>query len=331
MSECKHRSGKVLDSIADAIGNTPLVRLRKIAPECRQNILAKCEFLNPGGSVKDRIAKYMIEKAENEGRLKPGQLIVEATGGNTGIGLAMMARLKGYKLLCVCAEKVGKEKINMQRLYGAEVLVVPGGKAIEDPAHFINQAKRIAEERGAWYVNQFNNPDNAEAHYNTTGPEIWEQTEGKVDVLVAGIGTGGTICGAGKYLKERKPSVKLVLADPQGSNLGAWLRGEEPHPASYLVEGIGNDFVPGIVDLKKIDHAVYVNDQESIKTAHDLIDKEALHVSGSAGCVVAAALKYGEQQKESGLNIVAVLPGTGRYYLSTIFNDEWLAQKLPGA
>jgi cystathionine beta-synthase len=330
MNKTEARSGKILDSIADAIGNTPLVKLSKIAPQSRQNILAKCEFLNPGGSVKDRIAKYMIEKAEEEGRLKPGQLIVEATGGNTGIGLAMMARLKGYKLLCVCAEKVGKEKINMQRLYGAEVLVVPGGKAIEDPAHFINQAKRISEERGAWYVNQFNNPDNAEAHYNTTGPEIWEQTEGKVDVLVAGIGTGGTICGAGKYLKERKSSVKLVLADPQGSNLGAWLRGEEPQPASYLVEGIGNDFVPGIVDLKKIDHAVYVNDQESIKMAHDLIDKEALHVSGSAGCVVAAALKYGEQEKESGLNIVAVLPGTGRYYLSTIFNDEWLAQKLPG-
>ena len=329
MQKTEARSGKILDSIANAIGNTPLVKLSKIAPQSRQNILAKCEFLNPGGSVKDRIAKYMIEKAENEGRLKPGQLIVEATGGNTGIGLAMMARLKGYRLLCVCAEKVGKEKINMQRLYGAEVLVVPGGKAIEDPAHFINQAKRIAEERGAWYVNQFNNPDNAEAHYNTTGPEIWEQTDGKVDVLVAGIGTGGTICGAGRYLKERKPSVKLVLADPQGSNLGAWLRGEEPQPASYLVEGIGNDFVPGIVDLKKIDHAVYVNDRESINMAHDLIHKEALHVSGSAGCVVAAALKYGEQLKESGLNIVAVLPGTGRYYLSTIFNDEWLAQKLP--
>lgn len=327
MNKTEATTGKTLDSIADAIGNTPLVKLSRITAGSRQNILAKCEFMNPGGSVKDRIAKYMIEKAEKEGRLKPGQLIVEATGGNTGIGLAMMARLKGYKLLCVCAEKVGKEKINMQRLFGAEVLVVPGGKAITDPAHFINQAQRIAEEKGAWYVNQFNNPDNAEAHYNTTGPEIWEQTDGKVDVLVAGIGTGGTICGAGKYLKEQNPGIKLVLADPQGSNLGGWVTGQDVAAASYLVEGIGNDFVPGIVDLKAIDDAVYVSDQESIHTAYDLIDKEALHVSGSAGCVIAAAIKYGEKQKESGLNIVAVLPGTGRYYMSTIFNEEWLSAR----
>jgi cystathionine beta-synthase len=318
---------KIIDSIADAIGNTPLVRLKRVGEGSKQIILAKCEFMNPGGSVKDRIAKYLIEKAEQDGRLKPGQLIVEATGGNTGIGLAMMARIKGYKLICVCAEKVGQDKLIMQRLYGAEVIVVPGGKQITDPAHFINQAKRIADEKGAWYVNQFNNPFNAEAHYKTTGPEIWEQTGGKVDVLVAGIGTGGTISGAGKYLKERNPAVKLVLADPRGSHLASWISGQEPQPASYLVEGIGNDFVPGIVDLKAIDDAVHVSDQDSIQMTYDLISKEALHVSGSAGCVVAAALKYGEQREESGLNIVAVLPGTGRYYMSTLFNEEWLASK----
>lgn len=316
-----------IDSIAEAVGNTPMVRLSRLGRPAGHNLLAKCEFMNPGGSVKDRIAFYMVEKAEKDGRLSPGQLIVEATGGNTGIGLAMAACLKGYKLLCVMTEKVNKEKKRMMQVFGAELVVVPGGKSIDDPLHFINQGRRIAEERGAWFVSQFDNQDNFEAHYKYTGPEIWEQTEGKIDVLVAGIGTGGTLCGAGKYLKEKNPQLQLVLADPAGSLLADWHAGREPQAASYLVEGIGGDFVPGIVDLSMIDKAIYVNDEDSIKMAHELIRKEALFVSGSAGCIVAAAIRYCEESSKDGLNVVAIIPGTGRLYFSTIFDDQWLEAK----
>lgn len=318
-----------MDSIAEAVGWTPMVRLSRLVPNSNHTILAKCEFMNPGGSVKDRIAFYMVERALAQGKLKPGQLIVEATGGNTGIGLAMAARLKGHELLCVMTEKVGKEKVQMMSLFGAEVLVVPGGKTREDPLHFINQARRIAGERNGWFVDQFDNRDNLDAHYLHTGPEIWEQTEGRVDVLVAGIGTGGTLFGAGKYLREKNPAVKLVLADPEGSMLSDWQAGTEPHSGSYLVEGIGNDFIPGLVNLDQVDRSIQVSDAESIATAKLLIEKEAILASGSAGCIVAAALRYCNESPESAITVVAVLPGTGRFYLSTIFDDTWLASKLP--
>jgi cystathionine beta-synthase len=321
---------KVKDSIADAVGNTPLVRLSRLGRPKNHNLLAKCEFMNPGGSVKDRIAFHMVRKAEERGQLKPGALLVEATGGNTGIGLALAARLNGYKLLCVMTDKVGQEKVRMMQVLGARTLVVPGGKPETDPEHFINQAKRIAGENDGWFVGQFDNRDNLEAHYLTTGPEIWEQTEGKVDVLVAGIGTGGTLLGAGKYLKEKKPSVKLVLADPRGSQLADLKRGTEPKAGSYLIEGIGGDTVPGIVDLNAIDAAITVDDQESIATTYELLDKEALFVGGSSGCNVAAAIKYCEQSNTHGLNVVAILPSTGRLYTRTVFDEEWLSVKLPG-
>ncbi len=318
---------KALDSIAEAVGNTPLVRLSRLGRAQGHNLFAKCEFMNPGGSVKDRIAFYMVEKAEKEGRLRPGQLIVESTGGNTGIGLAMAACLKGYKLLCVMTEKVNKDKQRMMKVFGAELLVVPGGKSIDDPLHYINQGRRIAQERGGWFVSQFDNKDNFEAHYSTTGPEIWEQTEGKVDVLVAGIGTGGTLCGAGKFLKEKNPAVQLVLADPAGSLLSAWQSGGEPKADAYLVEGIGGDFIPGIVDLSSIDKSIQVSDEDSVKVAHDLIRKEALFVSGSAGCIVSAAIRYCEESQRKNLNVVAIIPGTGRMYFSTLFDEDWLAAK----
>lgn len=318
-----------MDSIAEAVGWTPMVRLNRLGRGGNHTLLAKCEFMNPGGSVKDRIAFLMVERALEQGKLKPGQLIVEATGGNTGIGLAMAARLKGHELLCVMTEKVGKEKVQMMSLFGAEVLVVPGGKTREDPLHFINQARRIAEERNGWFVDQFDNRDNLDAHYLHTGPEIWEQTEGRVDVLVAGIGTGGTLFGAGKYLREKNPAVRLVLADPEGSMLSDWQAGTEPHSGSYLVEGIGNDFLPGLVDLGQVDRSIQVSDAESIATAKLLIEKEAILASGSAGCIVAAALRYCDESPESPLTVVAVLPGTGRFYLSTIFDDTWLSSKLP--
>lgn len=318
---------KILDSIASAVGNTPLLRLSRFFSDSKHCLLAKCEFLNPGGSVKDRIAFHMIEKAEEEGALKAGQLIVEATGGNTGIGLAMAARLKGYKLLCVMTEKVGKRKVMTMKSLGAETLVVPGGKDISDPEHYINQARKIAKERHAWFADQFANRHNLEAHYQSTGPEIWEQTEGRVNVLVAGIGTGGTLCGAGRYLKEKNPELKLILADPEGSLLANWQSGKKLSEAgSYLVEGIGGDFIPGIVDLSMIDGSVMVNDQESIETAYKLAEKEALFVGSSSGCIVAAALKYIEAVKDQAgkLVVVAVLPSSGHLYSDTIYDESWL-------
>lgn len=315
-------------SLADMVGNTPLVRLSKMGVPPKQSLFGKCEFMNPGGSVKDRIAFHMIEKAEATGLLQKGQLLVEATGGNTGIGLALAARLKGYRLLCVMTEKVGQEKLRMMQILGAETLVLPGGKSICDPDHFLNQARRIAEERDAWFVDQFNNRDNLEAHYKFTGPEIWEQCNGKIDALVAGIGTGGTLCGTGKFLKEKNPRLKLVLADPVGSHLAAWQKGKEAEAGSYLVEGIGGDYIPGIVDINLIDEAFYISDELSVKTTHALLAKEALFVGGSSGCIVAAALEFLKNSKQQeALSVVAILPSSGKLYTKTIFDSEWLGTK----
>ncbi|CAN5241517.1 N/A [soil metagenome] len=318
----------ILNSISEAVGNTPLIRLDRINREKQHSLLAKCEFMNPGGSVKDRIAFYMVEQAELEGHLTPGQLIVEATGGNTGIGLALAAKLTGHRLVTVMTEKVGKEKVHMMQVLGAETIVVPGGKLIDDPEHFINQGRRIAKERDAWYVDQFDNKHNLDAHYKFTGPEIWKQTDGTVDVLVAGIGTGGTLCGAGRFLKEKKSSIHLVLADPLGSMLADWHNRTEPHPTSYLVEGIGGDFVAGNVDMALIDVAIHVDDKTSIQTAHELLDKEAIFGGSSSGCVLAAAMRFCEMHKDQSLTVVAVLPDTGRLYMDTIFSDAWLASRL---
>jgi cystathionine beta-synthase len=313
-----------INSIAEAIGNTPLLKLSRIKLPPGHNIFAKCEFLNPGGSVKDRIGFHMVECAEREGKLTKGQLIVEATGGNTGIGLAMAANLKGYKLLCVMTEKVGKKKVGLMKVLGAETLVVPGGKAIDDEEHYINKAKRLAKERGGWFSGQFENAHNIEAHYKTTGPELWEQTGGRIDALVAGIGTGGTLCGAGKYLKEKNPNVHLVLADPRGSLLSGWQAKTEKEPAPYLVEGIGGDFIPEIVDLSLIDKSIEISDQRAIEITHQLARKESVFVGGSSGCIVAAAIQYCVESGKEGLNVVAVLPSTGHLYTDTVFDAEWL-------
>lgn len=319
---------EILNSIADAVGNTPLVRLDRLNGDGYHNLLGKCEFMNPGGSVKDRIAFYMVEQAEKEGALKPGQLIVEATGGNTGIGLALAAKLTGHKLLTVMTDKVGKDKVNLMQVLGAETIVVPRGKLIDDPEHFINIARRIANEKNGWYVSQFDNKHNLDAHYKFTGPELWRQTDGTIDALVAGIGTGGTLCGAGRFLKEMKPSIKLVLADPMGSLLANWHNKQEPQPGAYLVEGIGGDFVAGNVSMEMIDAAVHIDDRTSFATAHQLLEKEGIFAGSSSGCVVAAALRFGEENKDEKLTIVAVLPDTGRLYMDTMFNGDWLKAQL---
>jgi cystathionine beta-synthase len=321
---------QIFDSISSVVGNTPLIRISRIDPELKHNILGKCEFLNPGGSVKDRIAFRMVQAAERDGRLQPGQSMVEGTGGNTGIGLALAAKLTGHKLICVMTEKVNRDKQNLMRKFGAEVIVVPGGKSINDPAHFINQARMLAYRSGAWFVDQFANADNLATHYETTGPEIWQQTGGSVDVLVAGVGTGGTLCGAGKYLKEQKPQVKLILADPAGSTLLEVHKKIAGKPASYIVEGIGGDFIPVIVDMDMIDHVIKIEDNRSIAVTQQLLEKEAMFVGGSSGCIVAAAIQYCrdasavEDGNEKRLNVVAILPSSGNLYLSTIFDTQWM-------
>jgi cystathionine beta-synthase len=320
------RSGSLINSIADAIGQTPMVRLSRIAGDLPHNLLGKCEFLNPGGSVKDRIASYMVARAEADGRLPPGGTMVEATAGNTGIGLAMIAALKGYKLITVMSSKVSSDKVKLLKALGAEVIIVPAGKPLDDPENSMNKARQIADSRGGWLVNQFYNSDNVRAHYETTGPEIWGQTGGTVDVLVAGVGTGGTLTGAGKYLKERKPSVQLVLADPVGSMLAGFIQGCESKSQAYVVEGIGMDFVPGNFDTKQVDAAIQISDQESIRTAHELMTREGIFVGSSAGCITAAAIKFSKNLAGEGKNIVVILPDGGRGYLSTIYDETWLGK-----
>jgi cystathionine beta-synthase len=318
---------QVLQSIAEAIGQTPMVKLNRFGAGLEHSLLAKCEFMNPGGSVKDRIGWSMVCQAEKDGLLKSGATIVEATAGNTGIGLAMAAALKGYKLVTVMSAKVSQDKVSLLKALGAKIIITPVGKPSSDPDHFINRAREYALSNGFWLANQFNNEDNIRAHYEHTGPEIWEQTDGEVDVLVAGAGTGGTLSGAGRYLKEQKPSVKIVLADPIGSVQAERFDGQESSSASYLVEGIGGDFIPANLHLDIIDAAIKVSDRDAIQTAHRLMESEALFVGSSSGCIVAAAAQYCREISGSGQTIVAILPDGGRAYMSTIYDDTWLKER----
>jgi cystathionine beta-synthase len=314
---------RALPSIREAIGRTPIVRLSRFAADLDCELFAKCEFMNPGGSIKDRIGFYMVEQAEHTGRLRPGGTIVEATAGNTGMGLAMAAARNGYRLIVVMTTKMSEEKVNLMRACGAEVVIVPYGVSPDSPDSFINRAREIARQTpGAWLANQFENHDNSDAHYFTTGPEVWEQTEGDFDVLVAGLGTGGTLAGVGRYLKERKPALQLVLADPEGSiHAELWRTRTKPKARPYYIEGIGGDFVPGIADLNLIDAAITVSDRDAISTALRLMQTEGIFAGGSSGCILAAARAFCTNAK--GLKVLALLPDGGRSYLSTIFNPQW--------
>ncbi len=310
---------KYAESVLDLIGRTPLVRLRRVASEVKPTILAKVEYINPGGSVKDRIGLAMVEAAEREGLLRPGGTIVEATAGNTGVGLALAAAVKGYRCLFVLPDKMSEEKINLLRAYGAEVVITPTNVPPDSPESYNGVADRLARELpNAFRPNQFANPNNPRIHYETTGREIWEDTDGRVDVLVAGMGTGGTISGAGRYLKERKPSVVVVGADPEGSILSG------DTPRAYKVEGIGEDFVPATFDRQVVDEFVRVGDAESFLMARRLAREEGLLVGGSAGTAVAAAVRYAQRLDRDKLMVV-ILPDTGRNYLSKFFSDTWLA------
>lgn len=319
----------VHESIVDAIGNTPIVKLKKFHAPLKHNLLAKCEYLNPGGSVKDRIAKHMIECAEKDGRLKPGGTMIEATAGNTGIGLAMVAALRGYKLIVVMSQKVSKDKVRLLERMGAQIVITPSGKSVGDPEHFMSVARALAEKHDGWLVDQFNNPDNIKVHYEVTGPEIWEQTEGQVDAIVAGVGTGGTLSGAGKFLKERKPSIKVVLADPIGSLLADSFDKAHSAPGSYLVEGIGQDFIPGNFLPNIVDAAYRISDEESVRAAYELMHSEGIFVGSSAGCIVAAAARFCIDLDGENKNVVAILPDGGRAYMSTIYDDSWIEERVP--
>ena len=301
------------------VGNTPLVRLSRVGRGLRPTIVGKMEHLNPGGSVKDRIGLRMIEDAERRGLLRPGGTIVEPTSGNTGVGLAMAAAIKGYRLVCTMADKQSQEKRDLLRAFGAEVVVCPTAVPPESPESYYKVAERIAKETpGGFLPNQYYNPMNPEAHYRTTGPEIWEQTDGKITHFVVGVGTGGTVSGAGKYLKERRQDVVIVGADPEGS-----LYTGDIHP--YKVEGIGEDFYPGTFDAALVDRWVRVSDRDSFLTARRLTREEGILAGGSSGTALFAALEIAKELDEKAL-ILVLFADSGRSYLSKIYNDEWMRQ-----
>jgi cystathionine beta-synthase len=309
------------DNVLDTIGRTPLIRLNRAAQGLPCPVYAKVEFFNPGQSIKDRIARAMIEKAEREGQIKPGvTTIIEATAGNTGVGLALVAAVKGYRCIFVMPDKMSEEKINLLRAYGAEVVVVPTNVPPDSPDSYGGVSKRLRNEiPNAWNPDQFTNLANPEIHYLTTGPEIWEQTRGKVTCFVSGIGTGGTISGVAKYLKERNPKVKIVGADPDGSVLS----GGQPKP--WKVEGIGEDYVPKTFNSQLVDDWVRVTDKESFNVARKIARSEGLLIGGSCGTCASAALKYAERLTPSDL-VVVIFPDTGRNYTSKMYNDAWMRE-----
>jgi cystathionine beta-synthase len=312
---------EIHDDILGAIGNTPLIRLGRIHPA--GNLVAKVEFTNPGGSVKERIAVTMIDAAEREGKLSPGGTIIEPTSGNTGVGLALVGAVRGYRVICTVPDKVSKEKIDLLKAYGVEVIVTPTELRPEDPDSYYGVARRLAQEiPGAFHPDQYSNPNNPLAHYYGTGPEIWKQTDGQIEVFVAGVGTGGTISGAARFLKERKPEIEVVGADPEGSIYSA-PDSESVH--QYLVEGVGEDFYPETVDLNVIDRFIMIGDKESFAATKQLARKEGLLVGGSGGMAVAAARQVANENTER--LVVVIIPDSGRGYLSKVFNDEWIKQQ----
>ncbi|WP_165231155.1 pyridoxal-phosphate dependent enzyme [Aquisphaera insulae] len=307
-------------TILDFVGKTPLIPLRRLDPPSRVPILLKVEAFNPGGSIKDRVAIAMIEEAEQQGWLRPGGTIIEATAGNTGVGLAMAAAVKGYRTIFVMPDKMSGEKIRLLSAYGAEIVITPTSVPPDSPESYNGVADRLAREiPDAWRPNQFANLANPGAHYHTTGPEIWDQTGGKVTAVVAGAGTGGTLSGVGRYLKERNPRVKIVGADPEGSILS----GDSPRP--WKVEGIGEDFVPKTLNSHVVDEWVRVGDAEAFETARTVARREGILLGGSSGTAIAAAVRFARRLGPDDL-IVVICPDTGRNYLSKFYDDQWLAE-----
>jgi cystathionine beta-synthase len=308
------------DDIVDAIGGTPMVRLGRIHPH--GNLVAKLEFLNPGGSGKDRIGLAMIERAEQNGWLEPGGTIIEPTSGNTGVSLAMAATLRGYKLIAVIADKQSQDKIDLLRAYGVEVVVCPTDVPPDDPRSYYSVADRLAAEvPGAYRPDQYSNPANPQAHYDTTGPEIWRQTGGEVKVFACGVGTGGTISGAGRYLKEQNPEMMVVGVDPEGS---IYTAGSAADVTTYLTEGVGEDFWPETFDPEVVDSYEMVTDEEAFSMTRRLADEEGILAGGSSGMAVVGGLRVAEARPDD--LVVVLLPDSGRNYVSKIFNDDWMRE-----
>src|SRR5919199_3933756 len=316
------------ENVLHLIGRTPLVRLNRLTEGIRATVLAKMESLNPGYSVKDRIGAAMVEAAEREGTLKPGGTIVEATSGNTGIGLALAAAVKGYRCIFVMTEKASVEKVRYLKALGADVVVVPASAKPGTPDHYVETARRIARETpNSFYPDQYSNPNNPEAHYRTTGPEIWEQTEGRLTHFVAGLGTGGTISGTGRFLKETNPAIRVIGADPYGSVFKTYKEtGRTGEATPYLVEGIGQEIIPDNVHIKYVDEIINITDRESFELARQLGRKEGIFCGGSTGTNLAAALRVARQLDETGV-VVFIVCDTGEHYLTKFHSDEWLKEK----
>jgi cystathionine beta-synthase len=312
---------EIHDSVLDLIGETPVVRLTRLDPELRTPLVAKVEFVNPGGSVKDRPAVAMIDAAERDGLLEPGGTLVEPTSGNTGLGLAMVAALRGYRVIAVMPDKMSREKIDTLRAFGAEVVVCPTAVEPDSPQSYYRVADRLTEEiDGAFQPNQYFNQANPEAHYRTTGPELWRQTGGRITHLVVAVGTGGTITGVAGYLKERKPEVRVIGADPEGSIYS----GGPVHP--YRVEGIGEDFWPETLDAELIDRYVTVSDRNSFLLARRLVAREGLFAGGSTGTALCAALTVARELDDPEAMVATIIPDGGRPYVSKVFNDAWMRE-----
>lgn len=319
-------SKNTYENILETIGNTPLIRLNSITKNSPHQFFAKVEYFNPAGSVKDRIGLAMIEAAERRGELKPGGTIVEATAGNTGLGLALAAAVKGYKCIFVLPAKMSEEKRALLRAHGARVVITPIGVAPEDPRSHYSVAKKIADSLdNCFYANQFHNPDNFDVHYNKTGPELWTQTSGDIDVFVAGVGTGGTLSGVAKFLKEKSPHVKIICADPIGSILAdLFYHGKIIEPVgAWKVEGVGEDMLPDNCHLKLFDDFIKVSDQDAFDMTRRLVCEEGLCVGPSSALILVAAMQYAKKLTKPS-KIVVLMPDSGKAYLSKAFNDSWL-------
>src|SRR5512139_2372077 len=313
------------ETVLSAIGHTPLVKLRKLVGPDDATVLVKLEYLNPGGSIKDRMAAHMIEKAEKAGLLKPGGTIVENTSGNTGVGVALAAAVKGYRCIFTMPDKMSKEKQDTLKAFGAQVIVTPTNVPADSPESYYSVAKRIAAETpNSFYVNQYHNPDNVEAHYLSTAPEIWEQTGGRFDAFVAGIGTGGTMSGCGRFFKEKDARIRNVGVDPVGSvYFSMWKTGKLPEPHIYKVEGIGEDMLCGTMDLSLLDDVRQVTDAQAFAMARRLAREEGIFAGGSSGAAVHVAVAIAKELGK-GKTVVVPLPDTGRAYVSRFFSDEWM-------